>query len=157
MRPRSADNGKVVCGVRTLLQQQQPCVVYSFGCAACRSATTAHALPCNPVAMMLVACRSGGFTSFEEDLIQAAPHCEVHIFDGTLLPWYQLAVTRAVPAATLHDYGLGATDQDVSSNPACSCITHAVSPPACLTGRGCRWLWIAQCSAGLPARCCRCG
>ena len=51
--PRLGDNGKWLCGVRTLLQKDN-CVVYSFG--------------------------SNGETSFEQDLLSKTG-CEIHIFD----------------------------------------------------------------------------
>jgi hypothetical protein len=82
--PRLGDNGKWLCGVRTLLQREG-CVVYSFG--------------------------SNGETSFEQDLL-AKTDCEVHIFDPTLSPEV-LAQVRAIKGVTVHTYGLGPKDGTV--------------------------------------------
>ncbi|CAL6334294.1 unnamed protein product [Bathycoccus prasinos] len=52
------DGGKWLCGVRTVLPQKNPCVVYSIG--------------------------SKGEVSFEVGVQEKLPHCEIHIFDPTL-------------------------------------------------------------------------
>eukprot|EP00884_Botryococcus_braunii_P008611 jgi/Botrbrau1/17751/Bobra.0127s0011.2 len=78
------DNGKWVCGVRTLLQHPG-CIVYSVG--------------------------SNGDVSFERGIL-AKTHCEVHVFDPTLTP-QQKAEVEKVPELHLHEYGLAANDSYV--------------------------------------------
>ncbi|EIE27040.1 hypothetical protein COCSUDRAFT_64052 [Coccomyxa subellipsoidea C-169] len=75
------DNGKWLCGVRTLLKKDH-CVVYSFG--------------------------SNGETTFEQDLLRNTK-CDVHVFDPTLSPEVQKQVS-SIKGVTLHNYGLGITD-----------------------------------------------
>ena len=83
--PRLGDNGKWLCGVRTLLQKDN-CIVYSVG--------------------------SNGETSFEQDLLRRT-NCEVHIFDPTLPPDV-LEQVRSIKGVTVHTYGLGPSDGTVS-------------------------------------------
>lgn len=80
------DNGKWLCGVRTLLKKDH-CVVYSFG--------------------------SNGETTFEQDLLRKTK-CDVHVFDPTLSPEVQKQVS-SIKGVTLHNYGLGITDGMVRS------------------------------------------
>lgn len=79
------DNGKWLCGVRSLLQKDN-CVVYSFG--------------------------SNGETTFEQDLLRKTK-CDVHVFDPTLSAEVQQQVS-SIRGVTLHNYGLGVTDGVVS-------------------------------------------
>lgn len=79
------DNGKWLCGVRTLLKKDN-CVVYSFV--------------------------SNGETTFEEDLLRKTK-CDVHVFDPTLHQETKDRVS-SIKGVTLHTYGLGITDGLVS-------------------------------------------
>ena len=53
------DGGKWLCGVRTVLPQKNPCVVYSIG--------------------------SKGEVSFEVGIQEKLPHCKIHIFDPQMI------------------------------------------------------------------------
>lgn len=74
---RRGDGGKWVCDVVNL-QNFNPCVIYSFG--------------------------SNGEISFESDLINRLPHCDIHIFDHTLEP----SISNTIPSNLhFHKIGLG--------------------------------------------------
>lgn len=80
------DNGKWLCGVRSLLRRPG-CVVYSVG--------------------------SNGDVSFEQGILNRT-ECTVHVFDPTLTP-HQKAAVDSVPGLHLHEYGLGDKDGWVST------------------------------------------
>eukprot|EP00884_Botryococcus_braunii_P008595 jgi/Botrbrau1/17737/Bobra.0127s0002.1 len=81
------DNGKWVCGLRTLLQKPD-CIVYSFG--------------------------SNGEVSFEQGILDST-NCEIHVFDPTLGPEAK-ATVEALPRTHFHEYGLGGREGLVKSS-----------------------------------------
>jgi hypothetical protein len=65
------------------------------------------------------ACRrSNGDTGFEEDVLERAPHCQVHIFDPTLSAAARAKVD-ALEGVAFHGYGLGGKNENVQG-PCCS-------------------------------------
>ena len=81
------DGGKWLCGVRTVLPQKNPCVVYSIG--------------------------SKGEVSFEVGVQEKLPHCEIHIFDPTLTVGQKEVVNNVLHDIQFHDIGLGGSNGEL--------------------------------------------
>ncbi|CAL6332594.1 unnamed protein product [Bathycoccus prasinos] len=81
------DGGKWLCGVRTVLAQKTPCIVYSIG--------------------------SKGEVSFEMGVENKLPNCEIHIFDPTLTFNQRRNIDSSLQKFEFHDVGLGGTDGEL--------------------------------------------
>ena len=81
------DGGKWLCGVRTVLSQKSPCLVYSIG--------------------------SKGEVSFEVGIQEKLPKCEIHIFDPTLTFEQRKNVDNLLHDIHFHDIGLGSENGEL--------------------------------------------